>query len=200
MTAPDVESVLDQLAYDPLFKGVRLSSLDWQSQRGGLHALAQRNLACDVLPREGMLPHAVEMMRVHSHTRFIVNHLAGLTLSPGGVPTFAEQLKPLADLPNVLLKFSAIQGLAEPPPITVETLWPHLESTLTLFGAQRLLFASDWPVSTLSGSYSECIAVMRAATASLSTDEQEWIWGKTAISAYGLASSIQTEPSNDPGR
>lgn len=186
LTAPDVDKTLDQLAGEQLFKGIRLSSDDWQLFRHGLRALAERNLTCDVLPREGMLPRFLEMMRAHPETRFIVNHLAGQALIPGGVAPWTEQLRPLADLPNVFMKFSAIQGLAEPPPISVETLQPYLNSALALFGAQRLLFASDWPVSTLSGSYAECIAVMRAVTASLSVDEQAWIWGKSAINTYGL--------------
>jgi L-fuconolactonase len=184
--APDVDATLDALAREPLFKGIRLFVDDWQPVRPGLRALAARNFTCDVLPREGELPKFLEMMRAHPETRFVVNHLAGQALIPGGVALWTERLRPLADLPNVFMKFSAIQGLAEPPPITVETLQPYLSSAMTLFGAQRLLFASDWPVSTLNGPYDECIAVMRAATASLSADEQAWIWGKTAIRAYGL--------------
>jgi L-fuconolactonase len=186
LAAPDVDTTLDQFARDPLFKGIRLSSAEWQSLSHGLHALAERHLTCDVLPREGELPQVVEMMRAHPETRFVVNHLAGQALIPGGVAPWTEQLRPLAALPHVFMKFSAIQGLAEPGPITVETLQPYLTSALTLFGAQRLLFGSDWPVSTLSGPYAECIAVMRAATASLSVEEQVWIWGQTAIKTYGL--------------
>lgn len=187
LAAPDVAETLDQFAQQELFKGVRLMPApqeDWRSLQNGLYALAVRNLTCDVLPREGTLPLATEMMRAHPETRFVVNHLAGQALTPGGVIPWTEQLKPLAALPNVFMKFSAIQGLAEPSPITVETLRPYLASALTLFGAQRLLFASDWPVSTLSGPYAECIDVMRSATAALSADEQAWIWGKTALIVY----------------
>lgn len=186
LAAPDVEVTLDQLAREPLFKGVRLHSAEWQPLSHGMRALAERHFTCDVLPRAGMLPRVLEMLRAHPQTRFVVNHLAGQALIPGGVAPWTEQIRPLAELPNVWMKFSAIQGLAEPKPISVETLQPYLDSALSLFGAQRLLFASDWPVSTLSGPYAECVAVMRAATASLSVEEQAWIWGKTAISIYGL--------------
>jgi len=186
LAAPDVEITLDQLAREPLFKGIRLITDEWHPLSQGLRALAERNLTCDVLPREGMLPRVVEMLRAHPQTRFVVNHLAGQALIPGGVAPWTEQIRPLAELPKVWMKFSAIQGLAEPPPISVERLQPYLDSALTLFGAQRLLFASDWPVSTLSGPYAECIAVMRAAMASLSEEEQAWIWGQTAIKTYGL--------------
>lgn len=186
LAAPNVEDTLDQLVREPLFKGIRLITDEWQPLRHGLCALAERNLTCDVLPRAGMLPGVVKMLRAHPETRFVVNHLAGQALIPGGVLAFTEQLRPLAELPNVWMKFSAIQGLAEPKPISVEMLQPYLDSALALFGAQRLLFASDWPVSTLHGPYAECIAVMRAATAMLSRDEQAWIWGQTAIKTYGL--------------
>jgi L-fuconolactonase len=186
LAAPDVEATLDQLAREPLFKGIRFFAEEWQPLSHGLRALAERNLTCDVLPREGELPGVLEMMRAHPETRFVVNHLAGQALIPGEVAPWTEQLRPLAALPNVWMKFSAIQGLAEPPPISVETLQPYLSSALALFGAQRLLFGSDWPVSTLSGLYSEGIAVMRAATASRSREEQAWIWGQTAQRTYGL--------------
>lgn len=189
LTAEDAASTLDELMREPLFKGIRLLPLpqeDWHPLRRSLRALAERGLTCDVLPREGMLPFVTEMMRAHPDTHFVVNHLAGLALTPGGVGPWTDQLRPLAALPNVRLKFSAIQGLAEPPPITAETLRPYLESALTLFGAERLIFASDWPVSTLSGPYAEGIHVLREVTAALSEHEQACIWGQTALTTYKL--------------
>ena len=189
LAALDVAATLDELAQEPLFKGIRLMPMpekDWHSLSHGLRALAERELTCDVLPGEETLPLAIEMMRAHPETRFVVNHLAGLPLTPGGVLPWTEKLRPLAALPNVRLKFSAIQGLAEPPPISAQTLRPYLTSALTLFGAERLIFASDWPVSTLSGPYAECIHTMREVTADLSEHEQAQIWGKTALETYKL--------------
>lgn len=189
LAAADVTDTLDRLAQEQFFKGIRPMPVpheDWRPLRNGLQALAARGFTCDVLPREETLPSMLEMMRVHAETRFVVNHLAGLALIPGGVAPWTEQLKPLAVLPNVYMKFSAIQGLAEPPPISVETLQPYLDSALELFGTQRLIFASDWPVSTLTGPYTECINIMREVTARLSAVEQAAIWGETAITTYKL--------------
>lgn len=189
LAAPAVAATLDELARQPLFKGIRLMPTpqeDWRPLSPGLRALAERELTCDVLPNEETLSLVTEMMGAHPQTRFVVNHLAGLPLIPGGVIEWTEKLKLLAELPNVHMKFSAIQGLAEPPPITVETLRPYLASALALFGSKRLLFASDWPVSTLTGPYAEAIEVMRAATTSLSPEEQADIWGGTTTSIYKL--------------
>jgi L-fuconolactonase len=191
LAAADAGETLDHLAGYPLFKGIRLMPLPqdeagWQSLGGGLRALAARNFTCDLLPDEATLPAAIEAMRTHPETRFVINHFAGLPLTPGGIASWTAQMRPLAALPNVFLKCSAIQGLADPPPITAATLRPYLDSVLALFGAERLLFGSDWPVSTLSGPYAECIQVMREVTAALSDDEQAWLWGKTAAMTYRL--------------
>jgi len=189
LASPDVATTLDKLTQQPLFKGVRLMPTpegDWHALDHGLRALGERGLTCDVLPGEETLSLVTEMVRAHSETFFVVNHLAGLPLTPGGVLPWTAKLKSLAALSNVRMKFSAIQGLAEPPPISAETLRPYLESALALFGSERLIFASDWPVSTLSGSYAEGIHVMREVTAALSADEQANIWGKTAIATYRL--------------
>jgi L-fuconolactonase len=128
----------------------------------------------------------INMMRAHPATVFVVNHLAGLPLVPDGIVPWTEKLKPLAALPNVRMKFSAIQGLAEPGPITATILRPYLHSALTLFGSRRLIFASDWPVSTLSGPYAQGIQVMREVTADLGPEEQADIWGQSAIATYKL--------------
>lgn len=189
LASADVAATLDTQLQDPLFKGIRLMptpATDWRPLAAGLHALAERGLPCDILPVEQTLAVATDMMRAHPGTTFVVNHLAGQPLVPGGVEPWTDRLKPLAQLPNVRLKFSAIQGLAEPGPITASTLHPYLHSALALFGSQRLIFASDWPVSTLSGPYAEGIQVMRAVTADLEAEEQANIWGQTAITTYKL--------------
>jgi len=189
LTAADVASALDIWMQEPLFKGIRLMPLpttDWHPLAHGLHALAERRLVCDVLPGEETLSLAIEMMRAHPGNLFVVNHLAGQPLVPGGAEPWTARLKPLAELPNVRMKFSAIQGLAEPGPITATTLRPYLQSALALFGSQRLFFASDWPVSTLSGPYAQGIQVMREVTVDLGSEEQADIWGRTALTTYRL--------------
>lgn len=190
LTAADVATTLDIQMQEPLFKGIRLIPLpatDWRPLAHGLHALAERSLPCDVLLGEETFSLAIEMMQAHPGNLFVVNHLAGQPLVPGGVEPWTARLKLLAELPNVRMKFSAIQGLAEPGPITATTLRPYLHSALALFGSQRLIFASDWPVSTLSGPYAEGIQVMREVTAELGSEEQADIWGRTALATYGLA-------------
>jgi hypothetical protein len=67
---------------------------------------------------------------------------------------------------------------------------------LEAFSPKRLMFGSDWPVVTLASSYRRWLSTVRLAAAQLSTDERNWIFGKTAIEAYrlGVPNSLWGEP------
>jgi len=57
---------------------------------------------------------------------------------------------------------------------------------LAAFGPDRLLFGSDWPVSTLAAPYGQVCYLYRELTAQLSAAEQRAIFGHTARRVYGL--------------
>ena len=67
-------------------------------------------------------------------------------------------------------------------------LRPAYDAVLAAFGPDRLMFGSDWPVSTLSASYGDVVAAARALTSQLSKDEQDAIFCRTAQRVYRLPS------------
>jgi L-fuconolactonase len=81
----------------------------------------------------------------------------------------------------VTCKLSGILGAAD-----VAHLRPYYETVLGAFGPDRLMFGSDWPVSTLSASYGDVVAAARALTSQLSKDEQDAIFCRTAQRVYQL--------------
>ena len=66
---------------------------------------------------------------------------------------------------------------------------PFYEIALSCFGPGRLVFGSDWPVSTLTASYADVHAAARSLTAGLSQAEQAAVFRDTAVRAYGLKPS-----------
>jgi L-fuconolactonase len=59
----------------------------------------------------------------------------------------------------------------------------YAERLLELFGPQRLMFGSDWPVCTLAASYGEVLDLARTL---LSEAECDAVLGATAVRFYGL--------------
>jgi len=87
----------------------------------------------------------------------------------------------------VTAKLSGI--LSEPPRPgagSLAHLWPYYDTALAGFGPHRLMFGSDWPVSTLRASYAQVCAAARALTAGLSPAEREAIFSGTARRIYAL--------------
>ena len=63
---------------------------------------------------------------------------------------------------------------------------PYLDIVFDSFGVERLMFGSDWPVCTLSGSYSQVVGIAETYIAALSADEQAAVMGGNATKFYGL--------------
>jgi L-fuconolactonase len=92
-----------------------------------------------------------------------------------------------AACPNVVAKVSGLDTAAGSPDWTPDALRPAFDTALDLFGAGRLMYGGDWPVSRLGGGYARQHAAFDALTAPLSADERAAIRAGTATRVYGLA-------------
>jgi L-fuconolactonase len=204
LAAPDIADVLAELRELP--GGDRLAGLrhpvliepdpDWLAGPGvlrGLAAVAAAGLPYDIVGWPRHLPAAVTAATRVPQLTFVLDHLGNPDVSPGTSPSasqpWASAVTRLAALPNTLAKLSGILGVPPPPGSgagTVSHLRPYYDFVLSEFGPKRLMFGSDWPVSTLDASYAQVCAAARALTADLSGSEQEAIFSRTARRAYRL--------------
>jgi L-fuconolactonase len=200
LTAPDVADVLAGLRELP--GGDRLAAIrhpvliepdpDWLVRPAvlrGLAAVAAAGLAYDVVGEPRHLPAAADAAGRLPQLTFVLDHLGNpdLTASPRASEPWTTAFSRLAALPNVTVKLSGI--LSEPPPPgagPLAHLLPYYDTALAWFGPDRLMFGSDWPVSTLSASYAQVWAAARALTAGLSPAEREAIFSGTARRIYAL--------------
>ena len=67
-----------------------------------------------------------------------------------------------------------------------EQLRPHFDVVLEAFGPKRLMFGTDWPVCLAACGYARWAELVRGFAAGLSADEQDWLFGRTAVEAYRL--------------
>ncbi|TDO52481.1 L-fuconolactonase [Kribbella sp. VKM Ac-2527] len=114
----------------------------------GVRAAADAGLAIDLLLRPPALIGAARLATAVPDARLVLDHLG----NPSG-PTadWSTGMKALAEAPNVTVKLS---GTAHLPSGDLAEL---IAVTLDLFGSDRVMFGSDWPVCTLSSSRAEAI-------------------------------------------
>jgi L-fuconolactonase len=67
-----------------------------------------------------------------------------------------------------------------------EHLRPYLDVAFDAFGADRVMFGSDWPVCLIAATYARVLSVVDEYAAALSADERDGLFGGNAARFYGL--------------
>jgi len=130
------------------------------------------------------LPQVRMLAEKFPRVNIILDHLGRPDVLDGPPYANAQSLFDIADLPNVYMKLTPrIFGDVKKEKASAETFFPRV---VEAFGAQRLAWGSNFPTSP--GLLSEILATAQAGLASLSEEDREWIFGKTALKLYpGLA-------------
>jgi predicted TIM-barrel fold metal-dependent hydrolase len=116
---------------------------------------------------------------------FILQHAGMLEdLSKQGWAEWRDGMKRLADQPNVASKLSGLGTfIHRNDPEHIATI---VKPTLKLFGAERCLFGSNFPIEKLWTSYGELVEAYLKATSRLSKEERNAIFHDTAARLYRL--------------
>jgi L-fuconolactonase len=163
MMAPDAIEQVAHCAAQPLLKGLRpmlqdLSDPDWILQpaiQPVLRAMAQSGLVLDALIKPVHLPRILALTQAHPDLTLVVDHGAKPVIDADAMNAWAESMAQLAEHTKpdkVVCKLSGLWTEA-PAGQPVEVVRPWCEALLTIWGPQRLLWGSDWPVLELAGSY-----------------------------------------------
>jgi L-fuconolactonase len=198
LTAGDLAEQLGKLRAGP--GGERLVGIRHQVQdepdpgwlaradvRRGIRAVGEAGLAYDLLVLTPQLEDARAAVEALPEVRFVLDHLAKPPIAAGEWEPWASGVAALAALPNVTAKLSGLVTEAVWDDWDAERIGRYAEHALTLFGPDRLMFGSDWPVCTLAGSYSDVFALAVALTLDLGESERAAVFGDTAARVYGLS-------------
>ena len=189
-----VETDLDRLAQYTALRGIRRLietevDISFCLSPGFLEALRllpARNLSFDICVKHWGLVFAVEMARRCPGVRFVLDHIGKPGIRGGLIEPWKDQLRRLAELPNVVCKLSGVITEADHAHWRKEQVRPYVEHVLDCFGFERVMYGSDWTVSELTHDYPAWVAILDEITAGCSADELESLWRGTAIRTYRL--------------
>jgi L-fuconolactonase len=195
MRPKEAAEALDRFAKLQAFKGVRHlihdePDPDWLLQetvREGLRLVGERGMTLDVpaeLPRH--LEHIATLAVQLPELKIVVDHLGKPPIRDKRWEPWATLLARAAERPNVYAKLSGLDTAADRRSWTADDLRPYVRHALRCFGAERLMFGSDWPVSTLAGGYGKVWCEMSRLFGELDEPDRRAILSETAISLYRL--------------
>jgi L-fuconolactonase len=149
-------------------------------------ALASRGLSFDLLIRPEYLAAATRAAASAPGCSFVLDHAGKPSFDTDGFAEWASEIRRMAALPNVYCKMSGLVTL-ERFNDDVHSLSDVVTEILNSFGPARVMFGSDWPVSTVAYSYMELIELSRTWVSELSASEQSSVFGSNAVRFYGLS-------------
>lgn len=196
LEAPDVAdviAVLQEARGGEYLVGVRhlvqsepdVSYLERPTVLRGLRAVADASLVFDLLVHVAQMPAALNAVRQVENLAVVLDHGGKPQIAGGPREPWSSLVADLAATGRVDCKVSGLVTEAGPNWTEAE-IRPFIDHLLTVFGSERVLFGSDWPVCTIFASYSDVLALVRSCVAELTDGEQAAAMGENALRAYGL--------------
>jgi predicted TIM-barrel fold metal-dependent hydrolase len=199
----DVRPQLDRLARYILVRGTRMQ-LHWHENplyrfaaradlcadpviRRNIAHLADYGLSFDLQVFAAQMADAADLAEACPDVTFVLQHAGMLEdLSTQGRAAWRAGMTRLAGCPNVVSKLSGLGTfIHRSDPVHIAGV---LAETVAMFGADRCLFGSNFPIEKLWTDYRKLIEIYLAAAATLRADQQEAIFKTTAMRVYRLSS------------
>ncbi|MFT3954916.1 MAG: amidohydrolase family protein [Piscinibacter sp.] len=200
-----IESIatLQRWATEPAFKGVRpmlqdLPEADWIATRPHpevMRAVQSLGLRFDALVQPWHLEPLLRFVDAWPELPVMIDHAAKPQLaqgwSAGWVDAWRHGIAALARRPQVMCKVSGLlteaAGAARGAGAAgLDALLPVWQALLGHFGAQRLVWGSDWPVLNLAADYERWVSLSEQLFAGLSDSERRAVWHDNAARFYAL--------------
>jgi L-fuconolactonase len=194
--AAGTAATLDSWAGDSLLVGVRnlihnKADADWLLRPEvdeALGVLEERGLAFDLV---AVLPRHLELVPIlserHPDLRIVIDHLAK---PPIGLDSSEPWSRLLAEAARNPLVYGKVSGLysatSDIAAWTTDAIRPVFEHALAVFGARRLMYGGDWPISVLAGGYTRVWGGLKPLFDDLADDDREWLLGRTAAEFYRI--------------
>jgi L-fuconolactonase len=193
LLAPDAPTRIQALAASPKLKGLRpmlqdIADPDWILQAAlapALQTMSDLGLVLDALIKPFHLPRLLTLAARYPALAIVIDHAAKPDIAAGQWEPWASDLARVAAQTGAVCKISGLLTEAgpQPHPDAAQRWATHV---LQVFGEDRVMWGSDWPVLELAGSYSAWWQASRRLSASLSEAGRQALYGGTARRVYRL--------------
>ena len=192
LDGPAAVEAIRRRAGDPLFLGVRpmlqdIADPDWILQpklAPALDAIAAEGLVFDALILSHQIAAITELAERHPQLSIVLDHAAKPLLGDADAMLgWGRAMEALAAQPNVTCKVSGLLTEVRPGGGRDDVV-RAIAVLFDLFGPQRLIWGSDWPVLTLAGGYQDWFELAREAIAAKDSSAVRAVMGGNALRIY----------------
>jgi L-fuconolactonase len=196
LQSPELRTQLANFSRHPKLVGVRHVVHDETDDhfmlraefRRGIGQLREFGLTYDLLLFPKHLSVAAKLVAEFPEQPFVLDHIAKPAIRQGRVSPWREDLRRLAEFPNVCCKLSGLVTEAKWKQWRAEDFHRYLDIVVEAFGPERVMIGSDWPVCTLFGAYAPTMNIVTDYIRKYPAAEREGILGENCARFYGIKS------------
>ena len=123
-----------------------------------LRRIADSGIAFDFLTLPRHLQHVASALENVPGLRAVIDHISKPPIASGALDPWRDAIVRIAAFDDVYCKLSGMITEADASAWAVADLQPYVHHVVTCFGANRLMFGSDWPVCRIAGEYGDVLA------------------------------------------
>lgn len=188
------ERILDRLAADyPMVVGVRRMAWHhqdpefyrWPALLEGVSSLPRYGYTFELCANVTQLGAAVDLVRATPNVSHAINHCGGPDIAGDGFGQWAGYMNKLAEFPNTVCKISGLVTRAGEKWKTNDVK-PYIDHLIDIFGFERVIYGSDWPVCTLATKYKQWFEVLSHAVEACTEDERRKLFHDNARAYYNI--------------
>ncbi len=153
--------------------------------------LAARGWTFDICTLQRQLPLAAALARQCPDVQFVLDHCGNPEIAAGNISDWRQGIRRVAELPNLACKISGIAAYCKPGEASAATLRPYVEHCLEVFGWDRVVWGSDWPVCRINAALSRWVEITREIIVGESAENQRKLLHANAVRIYGVS---KTDP------
>jgi len=194
---PEICKDLDMFSYQSKFKGIRHpleteSDPRWilnEQVMVGLRELSARNYVFDLLIGPRHWDFIPQIAKAIPELTMVIEHFGRPDVKSQSMDMWRQMMRTMAQYPNIYCKLSGIMVLI---PDDKWNNWApedfkiYVERTIDFFTPDRVMYGSDWPVSTLVGSYQENLEAIRYCISGFSSEDRFKILADNARRVYKI--------------
>ncbi len=188
---PESATNLKRFTRNPLFRGLRLGErvlaegLGQRAFERDLAQMGEQRLTIDVIGSPALLSNVVRAAKLAPRLKIVIDHLP-FGAWDNDVAAMRTALTEVAALPNVFAKVSnVVRRVNDRIVDDVAFYRPHLDALWELFGADRLVFGSNWPVSERVAPYATVHRIVAEYFTGKGNAAAEKYFWKNSLTAYG---------------
>ena len=185
---------MERFAHSPYIKGVR-QVLHGGTKKGycldpefvhGLRALGDLGLRFDLCMRPDELSDALQVCRECPNTLFVLDHCGNASVQPSDLNQWKREIEAVSKAPNIACKISGLVSTVIRGEWSSSDLDPIISHCVQVFGHDRIMFGSDWPICTVNASLREWVEALQQIVSSWSESDQRKLFHDNAARFYEL--------------